>query len=80
MCLFLLSTLIPLGLVGGFSVKTAEDLIAKMVSSQLENVIDDKVAILERWLVERKADILVVAGSSILRSMDPDLIKGSIPF
>ena len=75
MCLFLLSTLIPLGFVAKFSVKTAEDLIANMVTSQLENVIDDKVAILERWLLERKADLLVVAGSSILKSMDPDLIK-----
>jgi signal transduction histidine kinase len=75
MCLFLLSTLIPIGLVGKFSVKTAEDLIANMITSQLENVIDDKVDILERWLLERKADLLVVAGSSILQSMDPDLIK-----
>jgi signal transduction histidine kinase len=75
MCLFLLSTLLPLGLVGKFSVKTAEDLIVKMVSSQLESVIEDKVAILEHWLLERKADILVVAGSSILQSMNPDLIK-----
>jgi signal transduction histidine kinase len=75
MCLFLLSTLIPLWLVGRFSVKTAEELIANMVTSQLENVIDDKVAILERWLMERKADLLVVAGSSILQSMDSDLIK-----
>lgn len=75
MCLFLISTLIPIWLVGGFSVKTAEDLIVNMVTSQLENVTDDKVAILERWLLERKADLLVVAGSSILQSMDPDLIK-----
>ncbi|MBU2578050.1 HAMP domain-containing protein [Patescibacteria group bacterium] len=74
MVLFLLLALIPLGAVGLFSIKTAEDLIVEMVNSQLQNVADDKVHLLERWLSERRADLLVIAGSSILGSMDPDRI------
>jgi signal transduction histidine kinase len=41
-----------------------------MASNQLENVTDDKASLLERWISERKADLRVVAGSSILKSMD----------
>jgi len=74
MMLFFLLALIPLSMVGAFSIKTAEELIINMVTNQLENVADDKVALLERWFSERKADLQVVAGSSILKSMDPSLI------
>jgi two-component system NtrC family sensor kinase len=72
--LFLLVALIPLAIVGTFSIKTAEDLILNMVSNQLENVATDKVALLARWISERRVDLQVVAGSSILKSMDPEQI------
>jgi signal transduction histidine kinase len=74
MLLFLLVALVPLGIVGAFSIRTAEQLITSMVSSHLENVADDKAALLERWISERKADLGVIAGSSILRSMNPGLV------
>jgi two-component system, NtrC family, sensor kinase len=75
MVLFLLLSLIPMLGVGIFSIKTAEKIVVAMVDSKLQNVADDKVRLLERWLSERSADLLVVANSSILRSMDPDLIN-----
>jgi signal transduction histidine kinase len=74
MLLFLLSALVPLSIVGAFSIRTAEELITTMVSNQLENVADDKAALLDRWMSERKSDLNVVAGSSILQSMDPERI------
>jgi two-component system, NtrC family, sensor kinase len=72
--LFLLVALIPLGIVGAFSIKTAEDIITNMVSNELENVATDKAALLERWLSERRVDLQVVAGSSILKQMDAEQI------
>jgi signal transduction histidine kinase len=72
--LFLLVALIPLGIVGTFSIRTAEDLIMNMVSNELENVATDKAALLERWISERRVDLQVVAGSSILKSMDAEQI------
>ncbi len=69
--LFLLVSLVPLIIVSGFSLRTAEELITNMVSNQLESVADDKLNLLEKWLSERKADLKVVADSSIIRSMDP---------
>jgi signal transduction histidine kinase len=74
MLLFLLCALVPLSIVGTFSIRTAEELITDMVSSQLENVADDKAALLDRWMSERKSDLEVVAGSSILKSMDAEQI------
>lgn len=74
MLIFLALALVPLLIIGWFSIKTTEDLIASMVIRQLQNVAVDKVAILERWLDERKADLMVVSGTSILKSMNPDLI------
>ncbi|MGA1870878.1 MAG: cache domain-containing protein [bacterium] len=68
--LFLLVALVPLCIVAVFSIRTAEELIINMASNQLENVTDDKASLLERWISERKADLKVVAGSSILKSMD----------
>jgi len=64
----------PLGIVGTFAIRTAEDLIINMVSSELENVGADKAALLERWILERQIDLQVVAGSSILKSMDSQQI------
>ncbi|MFO8057161.1 MAG: cache domain-containing protein [bacterium] len=72
--LFLVVSLVPLGVVSAFSIRTAEKLITHMVSSHLESVADDKLDLLERWLSERKADLKVVADSSIIRSMDPSSI------
>jgi len=74
MLIFLLVALVPIAAIGVFSIKTTEQLIVNMVMRQLENVVVDKVAILERWLSERKADMLVIAGTSILKSMDPEII------
>ncbi|MGA1840254.1 MAG: ATP-binding protein [bacterium] len=72
--LFLLIALAPLILMAAFSIRTAEDLIIRMASNQLGNVADDKVSLLERWLSERKADLRVVAESSILKSMNTEKI------
>ncbi len=72
--LFLLIALVPLILMAVFSIRTAEELIIRMASNQLGNVADDKVSLLERWISERKADLRVVAGSSILKSMDTEKI------
>lgn len=74
MAIFLALALIPLVVIGWFSLRTTEELIASMVIRQLENAAADKAAILERWLEERQADLKVMAGSSILKSMDPGRI------
>ncbi len=72
MLLFLVLTLAPLAGIGWFSIRTTEHLVASMMIRQLENVAADKVAILERWLDERKADLMVMAGTSLVKSMDPE--------
>ena len=74
MVIFLVMTLVPLVVIGWFSLQTTEELIASMVVRQLENAAADKAAILERWLDERQADLKVMAGSAILQSMDPEQI------
>ena len=74
MLIFLILALVPLLIIGWFSLKTTEELIFSMVIRQLENAAVDKVALLERWLAERKADLAVVAGTSLLKSMDPEAI------
>jgi signal transduction histidine kinase len=74
MLIFIVLALAPLAAIGTFSVKATEQLIVNMVMRQLENVAADKAAILERWLDERKADLMVIGGTSILKSMDPLLI------
>ena len=67
--IFLILALVPLLMIGWFSLKTTENLIVSMVVRQLENAAIDKVALLERWLDERKADMEVIAGTSLVRSM-----------
>lgn len=74
MLLFVAIALVPLGVMGAFAIKTAEELILNMVKNQIEHVAVDKAALLERWISERKADLEVVAGSSILRSLDREQI------
>lgn len=74
MLLFVLVALAPLCMVGILALSTAEELITGMVTNQIEHVVADKAALLERWISERKADLEVVAGSSILRSLDREQI------
>ena len=62
---FLLVSLVPLGTVSIFSVQTANNVIESIVQNQLENVAAEKQALLERWIMERKADTEVLAGSSL---------------
>ena len=68
---FLLVSLVPLGTVSIFSVRTANNVIESIVQNQLENVAAEKQALLERWIMERKADMEVLAGSSAVKEMDP---------
>jgi len=72
--LFLVLALVPLGVIGMYSIDTTEALIEKLVLRQLENVASDKAAILERWVEERKQDMQVIAATSLLKSMDPKVI------
>jgi two-component system, NtrC family, sensor kinase len=72
--LFLVFALVPLAIIGFFSVRITENLIVNLVFRQLENVAADKAVIIERWLVERKADLNVIAGTSIIKTMDPAAI------
>jgi len=74
MFFFFAFALVPLCATGAFSVKTAEELILSMAGNQIQHVAVDKAALLERWISERKADIEVVAGSSILQSPGPEPI------
>lgn len=74
MLIFLMLALVPLIVIGWFSITTTEKLIVQTVTRQLENVAADKAAILERWIDERKADMMTVAGTSIVRSMDPNVM------
>ncbi len=73
--LFLILVLAPLATIGIFSIMTTESLVGNLVMRQLENVAADKVIILDRWLEERKKDLQVVAGTSLVQSMDPSVIK-----
>ncbi|MBN1833859.1 MAG: HAMP domain-containing protein [Deltaproteobacteria bacterium] len=72
--LFLALALVPLAVVGAFSVNTTESLIENLVLRQLENIAKDKAAILERWLEERKQDMQVIAGTSLVKTLEPALI------
>ncbi len=74
MLLFFVFALVPFCAVGMLSIRTAEDLVLNMAANQVEHVVVDKTALLERWISERKADLEVITGSSVLRSMDPQQI------
>lgn len=69
--IFLLLSLVPLGTVSVFAIRTANEVIASIMQNQLENVADEKQTLLERWLAERRADVQVLAGSPTVRRMDP---------
>lgn len=68
---FLLVSMAPLGIVSLFSARTAYQVVASIVTNQLENLATEKQDLLERWIGERRADVEVVAGSSLVREMDP---------
>ncbi len=70
MLLFFVFALVPLCSVGALAIRTAEGLILDMATNRIRHIAMDKAALLERWIYERKADLEVMAGSSILRSMD----------
>lgn len=72
--LFLVLSLVPLAAIGAYAITITEQLIVNLVLRQLENVAADKAAILERWLGERKADLHVIAGTSLLKTMAPEQI------
>jgi two-component system, NtrC family, sensor kinase len=68
----LLVSLVPLVTVSVFSVRTANRVIEDIVQSQLENVAAEKQVLLERWIMERKADLEVLAGSPTVRNVDTE--------
>jgi two-component system, NtrC family, sensor kinase len=70
--LFLALALVPLAGIGAYAVRTTERLIVDLVMRQLENAAADKAALLERWLAERKADMQVIAGTSLIQSLEPE--------
>ncbi|MEN6437220.1 MAG: cache domain-containing protein [Syntrophobacter sp.] len=74
MLLIFVFTLAPLWAFGLFAVRMAEGLILSMATNQIEQVLADKAALIERWISERKADLEVIAGSSIVKSMDQEQI------
>lgn len=67
---FLLVSLVPLGIVSVFAVRTSHRAIASIVANQLENLAAQKQDLLERWITERNADLRVVAGSAAVESLD----------
>lgn len=71
MLLFVFVALVPLCIMGTLAMVTAEELILGMATNQIEHLAADKAALLERWISERKADLEVVAGSSLLKSLNP---------
>jgi len=72
--IFFVFALIPLSAVGFLAIKSAEETILNMATNQLEQIAEDKASLLERWIAERKADVEVVAHSSILKSLDSEKI------
>ena len=68
--LFLALTLVPLLIIGYVSHVYSEQLLVKMVVRQLENVAEDKVSLLTAWLLERRADMSMVAETSLVGTMD----------
>ena len=55
--------------------RTADKVIAGIVTSELENVAAEKQELLKRWIGERKADLAVMAGSAAVGSMEAALIE-----
>ncbi len=69
---FLLVSLVPLVTVSIVALRTANRVVEDIVLNQLENVATEKQVLLERWIMERKADLEVLASSSIVRDVDTD--------
>lgn len=74
MLLFISLALAPLAIVGAFAIKTAEEIILNMVRNQIQHIAVDKATLLERWISERQADLKVIAGSSLLGSLNREQI------
>lgn len=68
--IFFVFALIPLSAVGFLAIKSAEETVFTMATNQMEQIAEDKASLLEKWIAERKADVQVVAHSSILKSLD----------
>jgi signal transduction histidine kinase len=68
---FLLASVVPLGVVSLVAIRTADRVIEDIVTNQLENVAAEKQDLLQKWIAERRADIDVVAGCELLRNLDP---------
>jgi len=68
---FLLVSLIPLGTASIFAVRTANQVVESIVQNQLENVAAEKQTLFERWLMERNADLEVLAGAAPVKGMNP---------
>lgn len=68
----LLASLVPLGIVSVFALRTSDRVIESIVANQLENVAREKQELLNRWITERRADIEVIAGSSLARQLNPE--------
>lgn len=73
--LFLALTLVPLLSIGYAFHVYSEQLLIKMVVRQLENVAEDKVSLLTGWLEERRADMSMVAETSLVGTMDATRIS-----
>lgn len=72
--LFLLMSLLPLGLISTLSLRIAQEIISSQVANQLDNLAKDKVSLLEGWLTERDADLQVMAESACLQGLDPGFL------
>jgi signal transduction histidine kinase len=68
---FLLVALVPLGTASIFAVRTANEVVQSIVQNQLENVAAEKQSLFERWLMERNADLEVLAGAAPVKSLNP---------
>ena len=67
---FLLVSLVPLVTVSVFALRTANGVVESILLNQLENVAAEKQVLLERWIMEREADLEVLAGSNAVRDVD----------
>ncbi|MEW6441451.1 MAG: ATP-binding protein [bacterium] len=76
--LFLLMSLVPLVLISILFLRIAQEIITAQVTNQLDNLADDKVSLLERWLGEREADLQVMAESVYLHGLTPGPIDSYV--
>jgi signal transduction histidine kinase len=75
---FVLVSTVPLAIVGSLAVRLADQAIASIVNNQLDNLADEKQALLERWIGERKADVAVVARTVLGGALEPGQIASYV--